>query len=190
MTVRIGRVQKRVIHYLASHPNQNMQVIQRELGIPDRNYTGVRNALITLKENGYVKSKRAFSAKKVKIDFWTLTKKGVAYVMAYGDSDIILDALKKYEGKMEMSISVKQFADLVSRKTGMKIFRIAGKAHLHYGEEFWNPNSIAKILLTSKFNKKEMDEIVQAGNKVKLIKLGVSNLMEEVERRARKFRES
>jgi len=76
MEIRIGALQIKILKYLAFNPEQNAQAIQQALGIPDKNYPSVWNALQKMKEKDLVDFKNAISKKNVPIKNWFLTGKG------------------------------------------------------------------------------------------------------------------
>lgn len=185
MNQELGRLQRKVLEYLALHPKQNTQVIQRGLKIPDHNYPSVRKSLKALERQDLVKTEAALSKKKAPIRIWMLTMKGIAYVLAHGKDDTVLGVLAEYEGNIEFFKPLQQFVKLLSKETATKIFRHVGKAYFLYGEEFWNLNTFAKIVLTSNLDMKELKELRKAGTKVKSIKKAVSETLQDFKKRSK-----
>ena len=107
MSFKLGHLQRRILHYLALNPNQNMQVIQRSLGIEDKNYPSVRAACKGLTSKDLIQSKEGKSEKQRDIKFWSLTQTGENYLFT-NDSftaqelDIVLDSRAKPEEREEL----------------------------------------------------------------------------------------
>jgi len=78
---KIGKLEKRILRYTALHSRQNTQVIQRSLGIPDRNYGAVLNACGRLRSKGLLEYETARSVKNVEMKLWFLTPKGENHVL-------------------------------------------------------------------------------------------------------------
>jgi DNA-binding Lrp family transcriptional regulator len=81
MLTRLGKIEQQILKHLALHPRENMQVIQRALGIPEENYPSVRHAMKSLEKLGLVKSEPTISEKHVAISNWLLADDGLLIIL-------------------------------------------------------------------------------------------------------------
>ena len=169
---KITSLEENIISYLALHPRRNIQQIQRGLGIQDKNYPTVRNAMPRLEKKGFVEFTQGKSEKKVVIRFYRLTAKGRGYALAYGNSQVTLQVPSTYENEEPQLAIFTQISTYLSTSTLLKLLRIVGKGILQYGKDYLPNQAIAALAIEGAhlLTEKEYGELKRACAKIPEIK--------------------
>lgn len=97
----LGKLQEKVLFYLAENPDKHKEAIQKGINYPKEQYSSIYNAVNALKQMRYLESRKAFSLKKVRIELYSCTDLGLIYAIGKNpDANIkeILDLGKqKYD---------------------------------------------------------------------------------------------
>ena len=113
MITKLGPLQTKILQYLSQTPNQNKQQVQRGLGIPDKNYPSVKNAIDVLFEKGYLKAVDMKSKKNLPIKSFRLTEQGIIYVFANNNVDF-LKVMQNYESDFHLMQHYVKQAKIIS----------------------------------------------------------------------------
>lgn len=131
-----------ILLHLAMNPERNAQQIQRGIGYEDRNYPSVNNAVKRLRRQGFLKSEKGESQKKLPVDLYSLSSFGLGFIMAEGDENTLLDVVRKNEKEFPEYEDYDVIIRNVKSSTAIKLLRLAGKAILQYGTKAWLPQTI------------------------------------------------
>ncbi len=77
----LGTLQEKVLFFLAENPDNHTQGIQKGIEHKSEQYGSVLKAVKTLQQLGYVESQKGTSKKKVSINLYSGTEKGVLYAL-------------------------------------------------------------------------------------------------------------
>jgi DNA-binding MarR family transcriptional regulator len=140
----IGKLQLSILEYLALNPNSLIQPTKRAL---KKDYRNVNMSFHTLEQKGFVeKGSKVQSEKKAEYDGYKLTRKGEAYVLAFGSETMLLKALKTEENLPSYK-DFQQIINLLERKTAIKVLRLTGKLSL--SSEKTEPHALMTQLFLS-----------------------------------------
>lgn len=123
----IGALQLQILEHLAVNPNSLIKPTAIAL---QKDYRNVNDSFHLLEKRGLLtKGSKVLTSKQGEYDGYKLTRKGEAYVLAYGSENIILDALKTEED-LPTYKDFQQIMSLLDRKTAIKVLRLTGKLNL------------------------------------------------------------
>lgn len=124
-TKELGSLQKKVLYFLAENPNSHKQGIQK--GIKSDQYGSIVNVIDPLKENGYIKSKGGISQKRVKIELYSCTEKGVSYVLTNNPEANIPKILDNYKEEYPIFERFIRQYDIWGRSLFVKFYGYLGR---------------------------------------------------------------
>jgi hypothetical protein len=183
MTEKVTSVEKQIIQYLSLNRKQNTQRIQRGIGLEDKNYPTVRNAIERLKKKKhYVISTKGLSEKNVPINEYQLSTQGVIVALAINSENTLLKTLENYKMDSETLLLLKQLVSYLSTATAIKILRYAGTFASKYGKKV--PEALAGavtlngLLGLGELTEKEKKEVAEAGKKVEKINACLKEMFE------------
>jgi len=162
----LGKVQLKVLEYLAENPNSLIKPISRAIS---KDYKSTYGAVKTLKAKGYVTDASVKANNKgVGFPSYRLTEKGVAYLMRYGKPEISMKAFESYFKESPLFEMYSQLKTLVNQKIIIKLLKAAGEGTVKYGKAVWQINNLSKILLifTSSLTPKESLQLKKATKKI------------------------
>jgi DNA-binding PadR family transcriptional regulator len=85
-TKNLGSLQEKVLFFLAENPDNHTQGIQKGIEHKSEQYGSVLKAVKTLQRLGYIESQKGTSKKKVTINLYSCTEKGVLYALTRNSS--------------------------------------------------------------------------------------------------------
>ena len=181
---KVTPIEEKIVSYLALHPRRNIQQIQRGLGIEDRNYPTVRNAMSRLKKKDLVEATQGKSEKKVLVSFFRLSVKGIGYALAYGNDHVALQVPAIYEDVEPQLKNFVQIEQHLSPPIMLKLLRIVGKGVIQYGEKCLQTQIIAILAIEGlhALSEKEYAEFKKACAKVPSVKSMVDKTFKTLSR--------
>lgn len=122
----LGKLQEKVLIYLAENPDNHKQAIQQGIQHPPDQYGSISNAVSTLEKLGYIESKEGISQKKVKIKLYYCNESGVFYALTHPNNDVI-KILESYKSRVEFCNSFRQLYDIWGRENFVRYLRDVAK---------------------------------------------------------------
>jgi len=153
----LGKLQEKILQYLARSSESHNQKIQKGINHPLDQYGSIHNATKTLKQQGYIKSKKGLSQKKVEIDFYSLSEKGLIYTLLR-HPNIVLELadvyLKEYPPIRYFQIQYK----CLGHNLAMKVFKLLWQSEVLSGNlTKAGLNAFTVGLMNKDFSPKELE---------------------------------
>jgi DNA-binding PadR family transcriptional regulator len=95
----LGKIQAKVLVYLAKNPDKHIQAIQ--FGLNSSNYGAIHNAIKSLEKKNYVQSRKGYSNINIEINYYSCTEVGISYALLFATEDEILPILETNRDKYE-----------------------------------------------------------------------------------------
>lgn len=129
----LGDLQEKIVQYLAKNPESHNHKILKGINHRLDQYGSIHNATRTLEQQGYIKSKKGLSQKKVEIDFYSLTEMGLIYTLMR-HPEVILEIGDAYVKEYPMIKYFQTQYNCLGHNLAMKAFRLLLQSEVLSGD--------------------------------------------------------
>jgi hypothetical protein len=177
MAEKITPIENKIITYLSLNPDRNLQQIQRGIGLDDRNYPTVKNAMERLlTKKRFVQYKKGLSEKKIEIKIFRLNTRGILVALTINKDNELNKTLDNYKNTSNILSILYRFVSQLKEPTKIKVLRNSGDLALRNLSKKHNKDTMMNVVALNAlsgyedFTFQEMQEIAVAAINVEEMK--------------------
>ena len=162
----LGKVQMKVLEYLAENPESLIKPISKAI---NKDYKSTYEAVKSLEGKGFIiKASEKSNQKGVGFPSYRLSGKGIVYLICYGKPEVSMKTFENYCKEAPLFEIYAQLKNLVNQEIIIKWLKAVSEGISKYGTAVWQTKNFSKTLLAfiANLTPKESVQLKKAAKKI------------------------